>query len=261
MKIIDIHTHIYPDKVSQKATDSIREFYQVDGSDMNGSVDMLLTRGGLAGISHYVVLPVANSPVRVHSINEFILGQARNHDCFTAFGTLHAEMEGLEQETDWILNAGLKGIKLHPDCQRFPIDDVRMYPVYDAIQGKIPLILHMGDKRYNYSHPQRLCRILDQFPRLQVIAAHFGGYTMYEEAREFLWNRECVFDISSSLMFMEPGVAEKYINAYGAERMAYGTDYPLWDPVKEVNAFLELKLSDRQKEQIACKTAERILNL
>ena len=119
----------------------------------------------------------------------------------------------------------------------------------------------MGDQRYNYSHPVRLRKILGLFPQLEVIAAHFGGYSMYHTARDLLWDTDCVFDISSSMMFMESGVAEKYINSYGAERMAYGTDYPLWDPVKEVERFQQLKLSGRQFDQIAHKTAERILKL
>ena len=29
LKIIDIHTHIYPDAIARKATDSIRDFYQL----------------------------------------------------------------------------------------------------------------------------------------------------------------------------------------------------------------------------------------
>ena len=261
MKIIDIHTHIYPDKIARKATDSVRDFYQIDGSNMDGTVDMLLKRGGEAGISQYVVLPVSNTPNRVHSINQFIQEQVGFHDCFVGFGTLHADMDGLEEEADWILKAGLKGIKMHPDSQRFPIDDMRLFPVYDAIRGKIPVMLHMGDRRYNYSHPVRLRRVLDMFPGLDVIAAHFGGYSMFHTAKELLWDTDCVFDISSAMMFMEPGEPERYINLYGAERMAYGTDYPLWDPVKEVARFKELKLTDDQFEQIAHKTAERILNL
>ena len=60
------------------------------------------------------------------------------------------------------------------------------------------------------------------------------------------------------MMFMEDGIAEKYINIYGAERMAFGTDYPLWDPVKETKRFLQLKLTDEQFEQIGHKTVERI---
>ena len=56
-------------------------------------------------------------------------------------------------------------------------------------------------------------------------------------------------------------VAEKYINAFGAERMVFGTDYPLWDPVTETKRFFDLKLTDDQFEQIAHKTAERFLGV
>ena len=262
MQIIDIHTHIYPEKIAQKATESVRDFYELEGSvAMNGTVDMLLERGKKAGISQFVVLPVSNAPNRVRHINEFLLEQYKFHDCFIGFGTLHADMENLHEEVQWILDHGLKGIKMHPDSQRFNIDDPRLMPVYEQLQGVIPVMLHMGDQRYNFSHPARLRKVLDNFPKLEVIAAHFGGYSMYETAREILSDKDCIFDISSSMMFMEPGVAEKYINYYGAERLAYGTDYPLWDPVTEVNRFLQLKLSDEQFEQIAHKTAQRILKL
>jgi predicted TIM-barrel fold metal-dependent hydrolase len=60
-------------------------------------------------------------------------------------------------------------------------------------------------------------------------------------------------------MFMKPGEAEQYINAYGAERMLYGTDFPLWDPVVEVKRFLSLDLSDDTREKIAYKNALSIL--
>lgn len=261
MQIIDIHTHIYPDKIARKATDSVRDFYQIEGSNMDGTVEMLLRRGAEAGISRYVVLPVSNAANRVRSINSFILEQVKTHDCFIGFGTVHADMEGLEEEVDWILDQGLRGIKMHPDSQRFDIDDPRLFPMYEMVQGKIPVLLHMGDPRYNYSHPARLRHILNVFPHLEVIAAHFGGYRMFHTARELLWDTNCVFDISSAMMFMEQGEPEKYIHSYGAERMAYGTDYPLWDPVTEVRQFQKLKLTDDQFDQIAHKTAERILGL
>ena len=261
MQIIDIHTHIYPDKIARKATESVKDFYQLEGSNMDGTVEMLLRRGAEAGIQTFVVLPVSNTPTHVRSINEFLLKQARSHDNFIGFGTLHAEMDGLMDEVEWILENGLKGIKMHPDSQRFNIDDERLFPVYDALRGRIPVMLHMGDRRYNYSHPVRLRKVLDLFPGLEVIAAHFGGYSMFHTARELLWDTDCVFDISSAMMFMEKGEAERYINGYGAERMAYGTDYPLWDPVQEVARFQQLKLTDDQFEQIAHRTAERILKL
>ena len=54
---------------------------------------------------------------------------------------------------------------------------------------------------------------------------------------------------------------EKYINIYGAEPMAFGTDYPMWDPVTEVTRFRQLRLRPEQLEQIAYKTAARLLKL
>jgi predicted TIM-barrel fold metal-dependent hydrolase len=262
MQIIDIHTHIYPEKIARKASNSVRDFYQLDGSlEMDGTSEMLLRRGSEAGISRFVILPVSNTPNRVRSINSFILEKARSENRVIGFGTVHAAMEALEEEVEWILQNGLRGIKMHPDSQQFDIDDPRLFPVYEAVQGKIPVMLHMGDPRYNYSHPARLRHVLNVFPHLDVIAAHFGGYRMFHTARELLWDTNCVFDVSSAIMFMEQGEPEKYINSYGAERMAYGTDYPLWDPVEEVAHFQKLKLTDDQFDQISHKTAERILGL
>lgn len=262
MEIIDIHTHIYPSAIAQRATDSIRDFYHIglDGK-MDGSVDMLLSRGAAAGISQFVVLPVSIRPDRVQEINDFIKAQATCHSQFIPFGTVHAKMEGLPEEAERIRALGLKGIKMHPDSQRFAIDDPRLFPLYEVIQGKLPVLLHMGDDRYNYSHPLKLRKIMDFFPQLQVVAAHFGGYSMYQQAYEILKDTTCIFDISSSMMFMPDGEAERYINAFGAERMAFGSDYPLWDPVEEVQRFLALDLTIEQKEQIAHKTAQRFLHL
>ena len=261
MQIIDIHTHIYPDEIAQKATDSVRDFYGIDGGGMDGTVYTLLKRGKQAGISKFVVLPVAIRPDRVQGINDFIVAQRAIHPEFIGFGTVHAGMENLSDEVQRIMDLGLKGIKMHPDSQRFAIDDPRLFPMYEAIRGRIPVMLHMGDARYDYSHPIKLRKILDMFPGLQAIAAHFGGYSMQQTAYELLKDTDCIMDISSSMMFMEKGEPERYINAYGAERLAYGTDYPLWDPITEVNRFMGLKLTWEQKEQIAWKTAHRFLDL
>lgn len=262
MEIIDIHTHIYPDEVALKATNSVREFYQIgmDGK-MDGTAGMLLQQGKAAGTSRYVILPVAIRPDRVQGINDYILQMTRQEQSFIGFGTVHAAMDGITDEVQRIENMGLKGIKMHPDSQRFAIDDLRLFPVYEQIQGKLPIMLHMGDHRYDYSHPVKLRRVLDMFPKLQVIAAHFGGYSMYETACEQLKDTSCVFDVSSSLMFLPKGEAERFIRIYGPERMAYGSDYPLWDPVTEVQRFLQLDLTEEEKEQIASKTAKRILDI
>lgn len=261
MNLIDIHTHIYPPAIAHKAAASIRDFYQLNTHEMDGTADTLLRKGDEAGIDRFVILPVAVRPDRTRHINEFILEQVATQPRFVGFGTIHAGMEHIADETQFIMDKGLKGIKMHPDTQCFAIDDPRLFPAYENIQGKLPVIFHMGDKRYNYSHPAQLRKVLELFPRLQVIAAHFGGYGMYETAYELLHDKDCIYDVSSSMMFMDDGVAEKFIRMYGSERMAFGTDYPLWDPVAETKRFLELKLTDEEFDQIGHKTVERFLSL
>ena len=262
MHLIDIHTHIYPPAIAHKAAASIREFYQLNTHEMDGTAETLLKKGDEVGIDRFVILPVAVRPDRTRHINNFILEQVAIQPRFIGFGTVHAAMENIADEAQYIMDQGLKGIKMHPDTQAFAIDDPRLFPAYEQIQGKIPVIFHMGDARYNYSHPAQLKCVLDQFPKLQVIAAHFGGYSMYDTASEYLKDTEnCFFDTSSSLMFMEPGKAEALINRYGAERFLYGTDYPMWDPVEELQRFMDLKLTARQQEQITHKTAEALLGI
>lgn len=261
MKFIDFHTHIYPDAIAPKAADSIREFYSLGNDHMDGTAKMLLEHGLKAGTDRFVILPVAMRPDRTRHINDFILQQLESQPRFLGFGTVHAGMDNLMGEVDYIMEKGLRGIKMHPDSQVFDIDDERLLPMYEQIQGRLPVILHMGDQRFDYSHPARLRRVLELFPKLQVIAAHFGGYTMHEQACQLLRDKECFFDVSSSLMFMDKGVAERYVNLYGAERFVYGSDYPMWDPEVEMERFLGLDLAADQFEQIAHRTAEYILKL
>lgn len=262
MKIIDIHAHIYPDDLAAKASASVKEFYDGIGDpNMDGTEGLLMRRAQEAGVDRIVTLPVALRPDRVRSINEYIYQRSRDNLKLIPFGAVHAEMEGLTEEVERLIDLGFQGIKIHPDSQRFAIDDPRLFPMYEAIKGRVPVMFHMGDLRYDYSHPERLRRVLGLFPEIDVIAAHLGGYSMYETALEFLRDKTCVLDISSSARFLEPGLPEKYINLYGAERIAFGSDYPMFDPVEEVANFLRLKLTDGQKEQIAHKTAERVLKL
>ena len=60
MRFIDFHCHIYPDAIAVKAADNVRQFYNGLGNPaIDGSVKTLLERGTLAGVSEFVVLPVA----------------------------------------------------------------------------------------------------------------------------------------------------------------------------------------------------------
>ena len=204
MKIIDFHTHVYPDRLADKATRATCDFYGLD-TDQTGSVDMLLQKGHAAGIDRFVLLPVAVHPQGVRHVNEFIVEQVREHPECCGFGTVHPDMEDMAGEIDYIRSSGLLGVKLHPDMQAVNTDDERLFPLYEQLQAlHMPVFVHCGDERRDFSHPRRLRRVIDRFPDLTVIAAHLGGWSKWDEAVECLKDTDCYVDISSCMMFLPP---------------------------------------------------------
>lgn len=260
MRLIDFHTHIYPEAIADKATQAVRDFYEMEQGGVHGTAEFLLERGRAAGVTEFVVLPVALNPKQVRKINQNIVDEVARHPEFHGFGTVHAAMENMAEELEFIEKSGLLGIKIHPDTQLFNIDDERLFPMYKFIQGKMPIMMHTGDPRYDYSHPRRLVRVLENFPKLEVIGAHFGGWGVQSMAYDLLKDKNCWVDLSSSRQFMSEADFLKYIDLYGADRVLYGTDFPLWDPKEEADFFFRLPLSDSDREKIAYKNAERILN-
>ena len=258
MDVVDFHTHIYPEKIASKAVASIGEFYGI-GMKGAGTPEGLLESGRRAGIGRFVVFSAAGVPEQVRPINDYIASACRDHPEFTGFGTLHPETENPGDEIERLTGLGLRGIKFHPDMQRFNIDDDRMMNIYALLEGRLPVIFHTGDYRHSFSHPSRLARVLDNFPKLCVIAAHFGGWSVFDIAYDYFHNRSCYFDLSSSLSFLGRRRAVELIRAYGAERVLFGSDYPMWDPAACLEEFWELGLTEYEQEHILWKNAQVIL--
>ncbi len=258
MDIIDFHAHIYPEKIAVNAVRGIGDFYSIK-IDCSGTADDLIKNGRECGISRYLVQSVATVPHQVASINKFIADECKKHPSFIGFGTLHPELENPQDDIEDIISYGLHGVKLHPDTQRFNMDDERMFPIYDMIQGRLPVLMHCGDYRYTYSRPERLKRVLENFPKLTVIAAHFGGWSLWDLALEYLLDMNCYVDTSSSIMFLGGSRAKELIRLYGADRVVFGTDYPMWSAQNSIDEIMSLKLSDSELERIFSLNALRII--
>ena len=261
MKIIDVHAHIYPDTIAQRAADSIGVFYDIP-MHLSGTVNELLVHGADAGISQFVVCSAAVTPSRVRSVNDYLIGAATAHpDKFIGFGTMHAEFEDVEKELDRIKAAGLKGVKLHPDFQHFCLDDEKAIAMFRAMADRnLPALIHTGDQRYPYSEPKRMARVLDKVPHLKAICAHLGGWSVWNEAWRELAGRPGVWvDTSSSLYAISPEEAAEVIRHYGVDRVFFGTDYPMWNPREDVQKFLRLPLAQEEQEKILHLNIENFL--
>lgn len=261
MQIIDAHTHIFPDKIAETASGGIARFYGLP-CRYDGKIGTMFEAGAKAGVSHFVVQSVATVPNQVTSINNFIAGQVKLYPGrLTGLGTMHPGSSDTDADFEQIIRLGLKGIKLHPDFQKFNIDDPAAFAIYERAEGKLPILMHSGDYRYDYSHPRRLRKALDAFPKLIVIAAHFGGWSEWPAAREYLTGKDIYIDTSSSLYMLPPQKALELIGAFGEDRVLFGTDYPMWDHETEISRFDRLELDEAARRKIFFENAAKLFSI
>lgn len=259
-RIIDAHCHIYPAKIAAKAVAAIGNFYNIKMSE-DGTSAALIAEGAKIGVEKYVVHSTATTVHQVRSINDYIHGEMLAHPEFIGFMTLHNEMEdgAIESEVELALSRGMKGVKLHPDFQKFNIDDAEN--IYRVTAGRLPVLLHMGDKRYDFSSPSRLRKMAEKYPEQIFIGAHFGGYSVWDKVECLKDLPNVYFDTSSSLWALDKARASDLIHRFGHERYFFGTDFPMWRHDEELQRFLALDLTEEEREDILYRNAAKLLGV
>lgn len=261
--VIDSHCHIYPEKIAEKAVAGTDKFYDTVAACLGTPADLLKVNEQ-AGIDHSLVQSVATTPKQVQSINEFIASTVSDSpDKLTGLGTLHPNSEDLRADVEHLIALGLKGVKLHPDIQNFKVDDYRCLKIYELCEEfSLPILMHTGDKRYDNSNPNRLIPILEIYDHLTVIGAHFGGWSIWEEASHVLCDIPNLYvDCSSAMPWISDEKTVEIIRRYGAERVLFGTDYPMWSPVKELDRFMNLPLTEEEKRMILSENVRKVYEL
>ena len=85
---------------------------------------------------------------------------------------------------------------------------------------------------------------------------------MWEDATRQLSKYENLYvDLSSSLYALSPETALELIHAYGADRVLWGTDYPMWESVSEMEYFNKIDLTDDERSKILYENAAKLLKL
>lgn len=260
-KIIDAHTHIFPDKIAEKATQAVGDFYDLP-MDGVGTKDHLIDDMSKYGIKHCFIHSVATFAHQVRGINDFLINVIKsNGDKFTAFGPIHVDVESITDELDYMRANGITGVKLHNDFQGFAVDDPRLDVLYEKCQAeKIPIMFHAGDKRYHFTNPKQFRNVGRKFPNLIGIAAHFGGYSEWVDVDDdYCKDSPFWFDTSSSLFLLNREDALKIINIRGSDKIMFGTDFPMWTACDEYERIEELGLDGKTVENIMYKNAENFL--
>ena len=124
--IIDFHTHTFPESISEKVMDKLGRLSGIEPGT-NGAVSGLAASMKEAGIDYSVNLPVMTSVKQAVSVNEKLIRNREEleKEGILTFGGLHPDMENYREELRKLAEAGVPGIKLHPDFQEFQLDEPR----------------------------------------------------------------------------------------------------------------------------------------
>lgn len=261
MKIIDAHCHIFPDKIAKKAALSIGDFYDVPMFSPASAI-ALLESGEQIHTDLYMVSSAATTPDQVYAINDFIAGQCELHKEFYGLAAMHYQLPDIEEELDRAMELGLHGIKFHNDFQDYDIDEPKAIPMYRAIAKRgLPVLFHMGDAVRDHTTAARLANVMRQVPDLKAIAAHFGGYMAWHQVMDLEITENLRLDTSSTLPIIKKEEALRLLDHFGVDRFFFGTDFPMWDPKKELERFHALGLSEEEEDMILHKNFESFFSL
>ena len=229
---IDVHTHAFHPKIAAKVLKQLEDHYGTHPVG-TGIIEDLLSRLCKGAFDMAVLLCAATSPGQVRPANRYALQLQQQFPQIIAFGTIHPAFEQWEEELTWLKQAGIRGIKLHPEFQNFWLNDPRLLPIFEHAQDDFIFEIHIGDRKtpeQNPSCPYKLAALLDAFPRLQVIAAHLGGYQQWQHSLKALVGRELWLESSSSMAFINDEELRAIVSGHPRERLLFGSDYPLYDP-------------------------------
>jgi len=251
MRIVDSHIHFYPEEVSAdpvKWGTEQREPWWMDcvapagrRSIQGWATEAVLLRDmDRAGIEKCVLLGWYWENQETCDLqNAWFNDLIKAHpDRLLAFATVQprakqAALDSLERALD----AGFCGIgELFPQAQEFAYDDPYFLRVLQiAAERGAPVNLHVTDPlvpttAVTRATPlQNFVRLAKDFPAVKLILAHWGGglpfYELNPRLREIL--RNVSYDCAASSLLYDKRVFRQAIDLVGADRVLYGSDYPL----------------------------------
>lgn len=266
MKIIDFHTHIFPDKIAKQALDTLAAEFGDYRPCTDGTLKGLISSMDSAGIGMAVAANIATKPTHTGPILSFckeIKGE-RIHPLIS-FHPLNkiAEVEDILARAE---EMGIRGVKLHPMYQDFSIDDRKMYPYYELVEKfGMFIVFHTG---FDMAFPgntqadvERVKKVAEEFPNLTIVCTHLGGWKQWDRVK-ILTKRENIYTETSMVITeTDENTFIKLLLKFDEDRVLFGTDSPWTDQKKMAAHAMGLPISDKKKEKLLFSNAAGLLGI
>jgi predicted TIM-barrel fold metal-dependent hydrolase len=170
---------------------------------------------------------------------------------------------------DRVAAAGCAWLKLHPNTQDFDVADSAVADVVGHAGGLGLPVLFDAYSPWDANQPGKFVKLAIAAPQARLILAHAHGPSfpqllVYEIlARYPWWPRQVRIDISATAPLLARGpFAEQFtwvLRKVGIDRIVFGSDYPLDDPLRAVEAVADLGFSDAELAAIMHDNAASLL--
>ena len=263
MRIVDFHTHIWPDRIAEGAVKSLAQRAGIP-PHTDGTAEGLRRAMADAGVGLSVILPVITKTAQFDSIMRFASVINDKYDDLLSFGAVFPGDPEYKSRLRLLKEYGFSGIKLHPDYHGVDLNAAEsMNIIYEASSLDMIVSVHAGvdiglpDRPR--SVPQMAAEVIDAIHPWKLVLAHTGGWKSWDMVESMLAGREVYFDLSFTDGYIGDEQWKRIIRKHGADRCLFGTDSP-WSAQKKTIAALErLGLSDEEYGMIFSGTAERLL--
>ena len=278
--IIDCHTHIFPPIVREdrepflKDEPAFRLLYDSAKAKLVGAKE-LIDQMDRSGVDRTVVFGFPwTDPDLMRRHNDYI-GEAASRfpDRLLPFVCVNPRVVQAAEEVERCLSAGMRGageLAFYTEILDSSMEEV-LNPIASSCRNyRVPLMIHTNE-RVGHWYPGKaeaslkvIYELIRAFPDNRFILCHWGGgLFVYEllkkEAREVL--SQVAYDTAASPFLYDPAIYAVAVKIVGAQRVLFGSDYPLIVPDRYFEEMAAAGLTEEDQSWIKGRSASKWLNL
>lgn len=280
LKIIDAHLHLWPDGAANESANhgnSTMHAHHGPPPDLTATIESYLDLMQAHGVSHAAIV----QPSFLGFDHSYISKALRDHPGrFVGIGLIDPVAPEVAGRLESLIGEdGLSGVRLRPYMFRaYGLADRRCLPLWEkACELRVPLCIYM-----EWTQAAGLERMLAQFPDVPVVIDHCGLPDLSAEKKEISTRAilrlaeytNTFIKVSGQYSFSKSeypyantrDLMSELLKAFGADRMMWGTNFPLILQHEGYGGALDLIrnhydfLTDEDREWILGGTAARVWN-
>ena len=275
--VIDFHTHVFPQRLREsrdryvKKDPGLAVLYSSPKAKI-ATADELIESMDRDGIDVSVILNGGWSSYELCvETNDYIMESiARYPKRLVGFCTVPLQSAKVAvTEIERCVRGGVRGVgEIRLDTQS--LDSEALLPVIEVIREHNLILLTHASEPVGHQYagkgkitPDLLYALITAYPDITHVCAHWGGglpfYALMPEVREAM--RNVYFDSAASPFLYVPEVYRQVSELVGADKILFGTDYPLLAQHRLLKEIDSLNLPSETREQILSGNARRLLGI